>query len=172
MPVLRLIRPRGAATVCAVLGAAVLSGCGTLVPVTTATPAPACSTPGPATEVDSFSESAPLTTTSDGLQYGDIRVGCGTQAKTGSTVAIEYTGWLNGGKEFDTSRAASRQAFEFIIGSGQVISGVDEGVIGMRVGGKRRLVIPPSLGFGDQGSPPTIPPNATLYFDVELVLVS
>lgn len=171
-PVIRPLQTRAAA--CALIAAGALAGCGTLVPVSgyLGTPVPTCSTPGPTTEIDTFHDATPLTSGSNGLQYGDIRVGCGAQAKSGSTVSIEYTGWLSNGQEFDTSRDPDRQPLEFIIGTGQVIPGVDQGVIGMRVGGKRRLVVPPPLAFGAQGSPPVIPANATLYFDVELVAIS
>ena len=163
---------RSAATVAALCCAGIVAGCGSAVPISAESPTAACTTPGPATQADSFDESVTLTTASDGLQYGDIRVGCGAQAKAGSTVTVEYTGWLAGGKEFDSSRSQGRQPFTFVAGQGQVIQGFDEGVIGLRVGGKRRLVLPPSLGYGPSGNPPVIPANATLYFDVELVAVS
>ena len=165
---------RSAITVACVWCAGVIAACGSAVPISgqVAPPTPACTTPGPATQTDSFDETVTLTTASDGLQYGDIRVGCGSQAKAGSTVTVEYTGWLAGGKEFDSSRSQGRQPFTFVAGQGQVIQGFDEGVIGLRVGGKRRLVLPPSLGYGPSGNPPVIPANATLYFDVELVAVS
>ncbi len=106
----------------------------------------------------------------------DIRVGTGTEATAGRRVTVNYTGWLysagaaeNKGQQFDTS--VGRTPFEFTLGSGQVIRGWDQGVLGMRVGGQRRLVIPPSLGYGSNGSGP-IPPNATLIFDIELLSVS
>ena len=159
-----------AACLCA---AGAVAGC-SAVPVSSnvAPSTPPCTTPGAATEVDTFDQAVTLTRAQDGLQYGDISVGCGRQAVKGTNVTVQYTGWLAGGKEFDSSRNPGRQPFTFVLGQGQVISGFDEGLTGMRVGGKRRLVIPPSLGYGPQGYPPVIPANATLYFDVELVGVS
>ena len=107
-----------------------------------------------------------------GLQYKDAKVGTGATAKVGQTAAVHYTGWLynNGekGKKFDSSRDRG-QPFEFPLGQGQVIKGWDEGVEGMKVGGKRTLVIPPELGYGARGAGGVIPPNAWLIFDVELV---
>ena len=87
-------------------------------------------------------------------------------------MTIEYTGWLESGRLFDSSREAGRQPYPYPFNVGQVIPGIDQGVATMRVGGKRRLVLPPALGYGAQGAPPVIPPNATLVFDVELVSVS
>lgn len=106
----------------------------------------------------------------------DIRVGTGTEATAGRRITVNYTGWLysavapeNKGQQFDSS--VGRTPFEFTLGSGQVIRGWDQGVVGMRVGGQRRLVIPPALGYGAGGNGP-IPPNATLVFDIELLNVS
>jgi len=110
--------------------------------------------------------------TDSGLQYWDIKVGTGTVAKDGSHVKVHYTGWLTTGKKFDSSVDA-HQPFEFTIGKGDVIKGWDEGVTGMKVGGKRQLRIPPELGYGDSGTPGgPIPPNATLIFDIQLLAVS
>ncbi|HUO26107.1 MAG TPA: FKBP-type peptidyl-prolyl cis-trans isomerase [Candidatus Aquilonibacter sp.] len=106
--------------------------------------------------------------TADGLQYWDIKVGTGQVAKEGSHVRVHYTGWLTTGKKFDSSVDAGKP-FDFTIGNGEVIKGWDEGVSGMRVGGKRQLRIPPELGYGAQGYPPVIPPNATLIFDIQLL---
>ena len=107
--------------------------------------------------------------TGDGLQYWDIRVGTGATAKEGSRVRVHYTGWLTNGKKFDSSVDAG-QPFDFTIGNGEVIKGWEEGVAGMRVGGKRQLRIPPALGYGAQGTPGgPIPPNATLIFDIQLL---
>jgi FKBP-type peptidyl-prolyl cis-trans isomerase len=106
--------------------------------------------------------------TEDGLQYWDIRVGTGAVAQSGSHVKVHYTGWLTTGKKFDSSVDAN-QPFDFTIGNGDVIKGWDEGVAGMKVGGKRQLRIPPELGYGAAGSPGAIPPNATLIFDVQLL---
>jgi FKBP-type peptidyl-prolyl cis-trans isomerase len=107
--------------------------------------------------------------TPSGLMYWDIRVGNGETAKEGSHVRVHYTGWLTTGKKFDSSVDAGKP-FDFTIGNGEVIKGWEEGVAGMRVGGKRQLRIPPDLGYGADGTPDgTIPPNATLIFDVQLL---
>ena len=106
-------------------------------------------------------------TTADGLQYQDVVVGTGQEAKPNDQVSVHYTGWLTDGTKFDSS-VDRNQPFEFTLGTGGVIQGWDEGVAGMKVGGKRRLIIPPQLGYKESGSGP-IPPNATLVFDVELL---
>src|ERR1700689_1897196 len=106
--------------------------------------------------------------TDSGLIYWDIRVGNGAEAKEGSHVRVHYTGWLTSGKKFDSSVDAGKP-FDFTIGNGEVIKGWEEGVAGMKVGGKRQLRIPPELAYGAEGSPPTIPPNATLIFDIQLL---
>jgi len=111
----------------------------------------------------------PAKTKMGGLQYWDIKVGTGTEAKEGSHVVVNYTGWLTNGKKFDSS--VGREPFDFKLGAGEVIKGWDEGVEGMKVGGKRQLRIPASLGYGAQGAGGVIPPNATLIFDVELLRV-
>jgi len=108
------------------------------------------------------------TKTADGLQYWDIKVGTGPAAAAGQTVKVHYTGWLTNGKKFDSS-VDRGEPFTFNLGGGQVIKGWDEGVAGMKVGGKRQLRIPPQLGYGDRGAGGVIPPNATLIFDVELL---
>jgi peptidylprolyl isomerase len=112
------------------------------------------------------------TLTASGLKYTDVKVGTGAEAKPGKTVSVHYTGWLynNGqkGKKFDSSRDRG-EPFDFPLGGGQVIQGWDEGVAGMKVGGKRTLVIPPALGYGERGAGGAIPPGATLLFDVELL---
>jgi len=110
----------------------------------------------------------PKTTTS-GVQYWDITPGTGATAVSGQKVTVNYTGWLTSGKQFDTS--VGKRPFQFKLGAGQVIQGWDDGVAGMKVGGKRQLRIPPNLGYGSQGISGTIPPNATLVFDVELLAV-
>lgn len=109
--------------------------------------------------------------TASGLQYWDIKVGTGQVAKAGDKVKVHYTGWLTTGKKFDSS-VDSHQPFDFTLGAGEVIKGWDEGVAGMKVGGKRQLRIPPDLGYGVDGQPPTIPQNATLIFDVQLLAVT
>jgi FKBP-type peptidyl-prolyl cis-trans isomerase FkpA len=112
----------------------------------------------------------PSTPLPNGMEFIDIQVGAGDQALAGKLVTVHYTGWLTDGKKFDSSRDR-RDPFQFALGRGQVIKGWDEGVQGMRVGGQRRLIIPPSLGYGQRGAPGAIPPNATLIFDVELLKV-
>jgi FKBP-type peptidyl-prolyl cis-trans isomerase len=107
--------------------------------------------------------------TPSGLQYWDIRVGNGEIAKEGHRVRVHYTGWLTTGKKFDSSVDAGTP-FDFTLGNGEVIKGWDEGVAGMKVGGKRQLRIPPELAYGANGTPDgTIPANATLIFAVQLV---
>ena len=111
-------------------------------------------------------------TTASGVQYWDITVGTGTQATSGKTVKVNYTGWLTNGKKFDSS-VDRGTPFSFKLGAMQVIKGWDEGVAGMKIGGKRQLKIPPEAGYGAQGvGGGLIPPNSTLVFDVELLDVS
>lgn len=107
--------------------------------------------------------------TASGLQYWDIKAGIGAEAKKGDHVKVHYTGWLTTGKKFDSS--VGGKPFEFRIGNGDVIKGWEEGVAGMKIGGKRQLRIPPDLAYGQQGYPGAIPPNATLIFDIQLVAV-
>jgi len=109
-----------------------------------------------------------VVTTKSGLKYVDLVVGTGAEAKNGQTVRVHYTGWLKDGKKFDSS-VDRGQPFEFALGRGQVIKGWDEGVAGMKVGGKRRLIIPSDLGYGSRGAAGVIPPNAELTFEVELL---
>jgi len=108
------------------------------------------------------------TVTASGLKYVDQAVGTGDVAVAGKTVSVHYTGWLENGKKFDSS-VDRGQPFSFPLGAGQVIKGWDEGVQGMKVGGKRKLTIPSDLGYGSRGAGGVIPPNATLIFDVELL---
>ncbi len=109
-----------------------------------------------------------VVTTESGLQYIDLVVGTGRQAELGDTAMVHYTGWLADGKKFDSS-VDRKEPFSFRVGAGQVIKGWDEGVGTMKVGGKRKLTIPPQLGYGARGAGSVIPPNATLTFDVELL---
>lgn len=107
-------------------------------------------------------------TTSSGLKYVDQVLGTGEVAVAGKTTTVHYTGWLENGKKFDSS-VDRGQPFDFPLGGGRVIKGWEEGVQGMKVGGKRKLTIPSDLGYGSRGAGGVIPPNATLIFDVELL---
>ena len=108
--------------------------------------------------------------TESGLQYWDIKLGLGPLAKAGDHVKVHYIGWLTTGKKFDSS-LGTNQPFDFTLGQSEVIKGWDEGIVGMKVGGKRQLRIPPDLAYGEAGHPPQIPQNATLIFDVQLVAI-
>jgi peptidylprolyl isomerase len=135
-----------------------------------ASPTPALPTQVPTTAPQSPPEVTGETiTTASGLKYIDIEAGTGATAEAGRTVVVNYTGWLqDGGTKFDSSLERS-EPLSFPLGTGGVIAGWDEGVAGMKVGGKRRLIIPPELGYGADGYPPVIPANAALIFDVELL---
>jgi peptidylprolyl isomerase len=109
-----------------------------------------------------------MITTASGLQYEDLTEGTGASPQTGQKVTVHYVGTLTNGSKFDSS-VDRGQPFSFTIGRGQVIKGWDEGVATMQVGGKRNLVIPPHLGYGQRGAGDVIPPNATLVFEVELL---
>ncbi len=127
--------------------------------------APAATTlTNPARPVDGI----PILSTTSGLQFQNIKLGTGPAAAAGSTVSVHYTGWLEDGTKFDSSRDRNAP-FEFTLGAGRVIKGWDEGVEGMQVGGVRKLFIPSQLAYGERGVGDIIPPNANLVFEVELL---
>jgi len=109
-----------------------------------------------------------FSTTTNGVQFHDITVGSGNITQPGRLLTVHYTGWLESGTKFDSS-VDRNDPFQFVLGAGRVIPGWEEGVNGMRVGGHRQLVIPPALAYGASGSGSTIPPNATLIFEIELI---
>jgi FKBP-type peptidyl-prolyl cis-trans isomerase len=133
---------------------------------TSTTTADTPTTAEPAKSATGASETAKVTK----LQIKDQKVGKGPAAKDGNTVSVHYTGWLLDGTKFDSSRDRD-QPFSFTLGQGGVIKGWDKGVVGMKAGGKRELVIPPDMAYGKRGSPPKIPPNAPLKFDIELLKI-
>lgn len=141
-------------------------------PASTAAAAPTSALPSAAESDGNAPGIPPLTgeikTTPSGLRYIDEVVGTGAEAKAGQTATVHYTGWLTNGNKFDSSRDRG-EPYAFTIGQGRVIKGWDEGVAGMKVGGKRRLIIPFELAYGASGRPPVIPPSAALIFDVELM---
>jgi peptidylprolyl isomerase len=122
----------------------------------------------PSSQVERMETSGQEVTTASGLKYVDIKIGKGESPQKGQTAVVHYTGWLTDGKKFDSS-VERGMPFEFAIGQGKVIKGWDEGVSTMKVGGKRKLIIPPELGYGGRGAGGVIPPNATLVFEVELL---
>jgi FKBP-type peptidyl-prolyl cis-trans isomerase FkpA len=107
-------------------------------------------------------------TTKSGLKYVELKEGTGDEAKAGQVVEVHYTGWLKDGTKFDSSKDRN-ESFKFPLGAGRVIKGWDEGVAGMKVGGKRKLIIPPDLAYGKRGAGNKIPPDAELTFEVELL---
>lgn len=109
-----------------------------------------------------------VVTTPSGLQYVDLVTGNGKMAETGDMAVVHYTGWLKDGTQFDSSKDRNKP-FQFSLGAGRVIKGRDEGVVGMKIGGTRKLTVPPELGYGARGAGRVIPPNATLTFKVELL---
>lgn len=134
-----------------------------------------------ATPAESNNKAAPVTAapqrvvTASGLQYEDVKIGTGPEARSGMKVTVHYTGWLKSrdgstGRKFDSSRDRG-EPFQFPLGLGQVIQGWDEGVQGMRVGGIRKLIVPSALGYGMRGAGTSIPPNATLLFEIELLAI-
>lgn len=137
--------------------------------VTRSSPSP-LPTPSPSPGADDFNAGTGLTvvTLPDGLRYIDLVPGTGAQPGKGDSITVQYTGWLSNGTKFDSSRDRGQPA-TFSIGTGAVIPGWDEAVITMKVGGKRKLILPPALGYGTAGQPPTIPANSTLVFAVELI---
>ena len=144
-----------------------------LICVTLLLAAGACRSGGDRVATGGFSaelgiDTTALTKTESGLRYVDVSKGQGEEASAGRSATVHYTGWLTNGKKFDSSRDRN-EPFSFTIGAQQVIAGWDEGVSGMQVGGRRKLVIPPELGYGAAGAPPDIPPNSILVFDVELM---
>ncbi len=141
--------------------------CGGSDPTNIPTPKPTAS-PTAAPTATTSKEASELTTTPSGLQYRDLVVGTGEEARIGATAVVHYTGWLEDGTKFDSS-VDRGTPFDFVIGRGQVIKGWDEGVGSMNVGGKRELIIPPDLAYGDRGAGSVIPPGATLKFEVELI---
>ena len=159
--------PLIALTAIAVLAVAVTAGCGGAPAEETAPPSDTgqVSTP-PEESVPEAPASADVTE----LVIEDITVGTGAEATAGDNVTVHYTGWLTDGTKFDSSLDAG-QPFQFALGQGQVIPGWDQGVAGMKVGGTRRLTIPPDLGYGTAGAGGVIPPNATLIFEVELLSI-
>jgi peptidylprolyl isomerase len=135
---------------------------------------PATTHPVDVVTVETYADSlnvdlAAMQRTSTGLYILDIKEGEGEPVQDGQAVAMEYTGWLPSGYRFDTSRG--KKPYEFTVGRGEVIKGWDEGVLGMRVGGQRRIIVPPRLGYADEGNAGVIPPSAVLVFDLELVSV-
>lgn len=156
------------------LFAVLLAACG--YPDPTAATGPAATTeqttPTPAGGADDFNEGAgkPVIKLPDGLQYVDFKVGDGPIVPAGATVQVQYTGWLSNGTKFDSSRERG-QPFETSLSKDQIIAGWAEGVPGMRVGGRRKLIIPPSLAYGSQAQGP-IPANSTLIFTVEVLAIT
>jgi peptidylprolyl isomerase/FKBP-type peptidyl-prolyl cis-trans isomerase FkpA len=151
---------RTVAIAAALAAALVVGGCGTASGPLTVPDTPQATPSGPGANVQEVTE----------LKIEDEVVGTGPAAKSGDHVAVHYTGWLTDGTKFDSSKDRG-QPFPFELGAGMVIAGWDQGVVGMKVGGKRKLTIPPDLGYGARGAGGVIPPNATLVFEVELLQI-
>jgi FKBP-type peptidyl-prolyl cis-trans isomerase len=130
--------------------------------------APLHATPGP--ELPTAPPAPKIVATDSGLKYQELKVGTGDEAKAGATLEVHYTGWLKDGKKFDSS-VDRNASFSFKLGAGMVIKGWDEGLVGMKVGGKRKLIIPPQLGYGERGAGDVVPPNAEMIFEVELLKI-
>ncbi|MES2460631.1 MAG: FKBP-type peptidyl-prolyl cis-trans isomerase [Armatimonadota bacterium] len=151
-----------------------LLGCDPVVnqaPPEAPTPPPVTSTPAPtgkSFDPNPFKGNGKVVKTASGLQYEEMTIGDGKEAKPGTRASVHYTGTLKDGTKFDSSRDRN-EAFAFTIGAGEVIKGWDEGVAGMKVGGRRKLIIPYQLAYGEEGRPPTIPAKSELTFDVELM---
>lgn len=120
--------------------------------------------------VEKSQENMEQENTPAGLQIEDVKVGEGAEAVSGDQVTVHYVGTFENGSTFDSSRAKDAP-FTFLLGAGRVIQGWDEGVVGMKIGGIRKLVIPPELAYGERGAPGAIPPNSTLYFEIELLQI-
>jgi len=156
----------------AALAVLALGACGSLVPVSShITPIPPdCSTPRPVSASDSFTTTAVLQAGLEGLQYADISVGCGAAASATATVNVQFTVWLSTGKQIITTRGANQPTNSLTLSDPTTLAFWRLGIPGMRVGGTRRLVVPPALGFGASGnSSAGVPANATLVVDIELV---
>jgi FKBP-type peptidyl-prolyl cis-trans isomerase len=152
-----------------------ISGCGSLVTVSSqiTPPAPICATPRPVTAVDKFSTPVTLQPGAQGLQFGDITVGCGKEAGAAANVNVQFTVWLTDGTQVVTTRGAGSTPNALQLSDTSTLAFWRVGVPGMRVGGTRRLVVPPALAFGTAGNTSAnVPPNATLIVDVELVSLS
>jgi FKBP-type peptidyl-prolyl cis-trans isomerase len=146
------------------------NGPSTLVLVTPSpTPTPAGQTAAPSPPTSPPSTNAPFTTDASGLQIATIQDGTGAPLQVHDTVTVNYTGWIQGGGLFDSSMNAGRTPIQFVLGEGDVIRAWDEAVAQMKVGGLYRIIAPPDLGYGAAGSPPYIPSNATLIFDITVL---
>jgi len=148
-----------------------LAGCqqtSTTESTSTTTGTAATSAPSASAPATSGATEGQERTLAGGLKVTDIKVGSGPMAESGQSVSVHYTGWLTDGTKFDSSLDRG-EPIAFVLGSGRVIRGWDEGLKGMRVGGKRKLTVPSAMGYAERGYPPVIPPDATLVFEVELM---